>query len=521
MPVSKTLRTPGVYIVEEDAFPPSIVGVETAVPAFIGYTEKAELADKPIFFKPQKIESLDEFKSIFGGGFKANIVILGGTSESYDFSIVDKDNETQFYQLAENASSIFYLYASLNLFFKNGGEKCYVCSVGNYTNNGLNAGGAKVDADQLLQGLQAVADITEPAILVMPDATLLPTQETYSTAIKAMLAQCETLNDRVAILDVYDTLSLDQASDTFQSDMDTVIKAHRFNLGAENLSYGMSYFPFLKTDAYPVTDIDYTFFEGKGLQKILTVQANALYKDKALEGVMAFIANITECEIAEDPKKCTELNANLTNALPVLKEIIGQVALNLGILPPSGGMAGIFAQTDNTRGVWNAPANVSMTSVIAPTLNINTEMQEELNAPLDGKAINVIREFSGRGTVVWGARTQLGNSLDYRYIQVRRTLIYIEQSIKTAMQPFVFAANDDKTWVTVKASISNFLQQTWSQGGLFGSTASDAFSVECGLGSTMSTQDILDGKMIVQVKLCLIRPAEFIELTFMQELQKG
>jgi phage tail sheath protein FI len=104
---------------------------------------------------------------------------------------------------------------------------------------------------------------------------------------------------------------------------------------------------------------------------------------------------------------------------------------------------------------------------------------------------------------------------------VRRTLIYIEQSIKNALNPFVFAANDSITWVAVVSMVSNFLQGLWQQGGLMGATASEAYTVKCGLGSTMTAQDILDGYMIVQVTLQMIRPAEFIELTFKQQMQAG
>jgi phage tail sheath protein FI len=121
--------------------------------------------------------------------------------------------------------------------------------------------------------------------------------------------------------------------------------------------------------------------------------------------------------------------------------------------------------------------------------------------------------------VVWGARTLDGNSLDWKYIQVRRTLIYVEQSIEASLQPFVFAANDGKTWVAVTSMVSNFLQGLWSQGGLMGAKADEAFTVSCGLGSTMTPLDVLDGYMIVQVTLQMIRPAEFIELTFKQKMQ--
>lgn len=191
---------------------------------------------------------------------------------------------------------------------------------------------------------------------------------------------------------------------------------------------------------------------------------------------------------------------------------------DLTVLPPSGAMAGVYAQTDATIGVWNAPANVALADVAGTTFSLTNEQQEDLSVPVDGKAVNALREFTGRGTVVWGARTLDGNSNDYRYIQVRRTLIYIEQSIKNALNQFVFAANDGNTWSTVTGLITSFLTGLWSQGGLLGATAAEAFSVECGLGTTMTSQDVLDGFMRVQVTLQMVRPAEFIELTFEQAM---
>jgi phage tail sheath protein FI len=183
-------------------------------------------------------------------------------------------------------------------------------------------------------------------------------------------------------------------------------------------------------------------------------------------------------------------------------------------------MAGVMTFTDNTRGVWNAPANIALTAVDEPTIKVNDDRQGDLNKPIDGKAINVIRDFIGRGSVVWGARTLDGNSNDHRYVQVRRTLIYIEQSVKAALNQFVFAPNDGKTWVTVVSMVSNFLQDLWARGGLMGATPKEAFSVDCGLGTTMTGRDVLEGYMIVQVSLQMIHPAEFIELTFKQRMQE-
>ena len=103
---------------------------------------------------------------------------------------------------------------------------------------------------------------------------------------------------------------------------------------------------------------------------------------------------------------------------------------------------------------------------------------------------------------------------------MRRTLIYIEQSVKAAMNPFVFAPNDGKTWVIGRGDDRRTsCTDLWAQGGLMGATPQEAFSVQCGLGSTMTAQDVLEGYMIVQVTLQMIHPAEFIELTFKQKME--
>lgn len=182
-------------------------------------------------------------------------------------------------------------------------------------------------------------------------------------------------------------------------------------------------------------------------------------------------------------------------------------------------MAGIWAYNDSIRGVWNAPANLSLNQVTAPMVDLTDEEQGDFNVPLNGNAIDILRAIVNRGTVVWGARTLDGNSNDFRYVQVRRTLNYIEQSIKRALQEFVFAANDCGTWMTVTATISNFLTQFWQAGGLMGNKASEAFTVNCGVPTTMSGLDVLNGYMIVNVTVQLIHPAEFIELTFKQTMQ--
>ena len=131
-------------------------------------------------------------------------------------------------------------------------------------------------------------------------------------------------------------------------------------------------------------------------------------------------------------------------------------------------MAGVYTQNDTQRGVWNAPANVGLMSVTGATVKITDKMQHDLNVTVDGLAINAIREFTGRGTLVWGARTLDGNSNDWRYIQVRRTLIYIEQSVQLALAQVRVRAERLADLGDVTAMITSFLRDVWEAGGLAG-----------------------------------------------------
>lgn len=185
------------------------------------------------------------------------------------------------------------------------------------------------------------------------------------------------------------------------------------------------------------------------------------------------------------------------------------------LAPSQGAIAGIYAATDRERGVWKAPANVSLNGISGPALLLSNVEQDTLNVdPTTGKSINALRAFSGKGTLIWGARTLTGNDSEWRYVPVRRFFLFVEESISKASQPFVFEPNNAVTWVRVKAMITNFLINQWKAGALQGNQAEDAFFVKVGLGQTMSEQDVLDGKMIVEVGLAAVRPAEFIVLRF-------
>ena len=522
-------KTPGVYVTELDAFPPSVVGVETAIPAFIGYTEMADISGKPVYNQPIKIESMADYMSIFGVGFKP-VYEIGDAAEDaaekgdYDFKVYDPDTETmKYYVLTQTGTSRFNLYNSMRLFYANGGGTCYVVSVGDYTNGGQTPTGVTITAEKLLTGLAAIAEQVGPTILVVPEAILLADDEVedkpwesaqYQSIVRAMLEQCGNLQDRVAILDVYGSQY------TKKENLDAIIERFHLDVGDKALNYGMSYFPFLETTVVPVSDFNYMNIDqpGETLTTVLTWENINLYgKDTSRNiAVQADIDKMPDTTVEPD---VTKLNQNLVASLPLLTNILNVIVAKNDQLPSSGAMAGVYTYTDANKGVWNAPANIALSAVSRPSYKLTADQQGDLNVPVNGKAVDALREFPGRGTVVWGARTLDGNSNDWRYIQVRRTLIYIEQSIKNAMDPYVFAANDGNTWVKVTSMVSAFLQGLWSRGGLMGATASEAFTVQCGLGSTMTPQDILDGYMIVQVTVQMIRPAEFIELRFKQQMQ--
>jgi uncharacterized protein len=535
MPATRTYTTPGVYVAEKSAFPPSVVGVKTAVPAFIGYTEKAQVGGKPSEFIPVPISSMAEFEETFGREHRPLYFIKDAGADpkpdQYDFRVRQDDGSYKYYKLDISKDHGFNLYNSMRLFYANGGGECFVVSVGAYVQDvGGKPTPSTISPDALKKGLAAVQDQDGPTMLVIPDAVLLapgtdpqkPWVSTeYGDVVTAMLEQCELLQDRVAVIDVYGSQYL-VPPNVQQYKLADVVRSFSEEVGGKGLSYGMAYFPQLQTTVVPASQIQYsnlydTDADLTELKTVLKQEVKNLYgtTGRAVD-LDATIDKLAATNTADDVKT---YNDQLTAAIPLLGEMEAMVAQIESILPASAAAAGVMAYVDRTAGVWSAPANVTLAQVIKPMVPINDAQQGDLNVPVNGKAIDVVRQFPGRGTLIWGARTLDGNSNDYRYIQVRRTLIYIEQSIKTALNQFVFAPNNGQTWTTVVATISGFLQGVWSQGGLMGATASEAFTVECGLGSTMTGNDILEGYMLVQVTLQLLRPAEFIELTFKQTME--
>ncbi len=190
-------------------------------------------------------------------------------------------------------------------------------------------------------------------------------------------------------------------------------------------------------------------------------------------------------------------------------------------VPPSGAVAGAYARVDRERGVWKAPANVDILGA-EPQFPVSDAVDGYCNAPeTGGRAINVIRRFRGTGPLIWGARTLSSDKPTWKYVPVRRLFCAAEKDIKTAMSIALFEPNSAPTWERVRAAVESYLHSLWKQGALLGDTPEQAYFVEVGLGTTMTQDDIDNGKMIVKVGLAAVRPAEFIILQLTQDVVSG
>ena len=635
----KDRRTPGVYVTEFPAFPPTISGVSTAVPCFIGYTQKAEdpITKKQLYLEAVPIVSMTEFNSYFGFGkslannyqLKLAAPDSGPITPAPDFKAGSAQQQDKtislagmaacnvLYQSGDDAKNMYNLYLSMQMFYANGGGFCYVIAVGNYGNE-------KNKAD-LITGLDQARMVQDATMLVLPDACLL-TNDDYGAVATAMLGQAGELRNRVAILDLP---SITQTNDPKTLKANSQVFYEKISSAQDAFSYGAVYGPAVQSSFHSSDDLDFQVLadaskESGGspgtfnlaINHLLTSQAVGLYlsdpeklndvldkvataypldesktaavssadvevicnadgrevlRKKEGDGAFDAVLNSLPClataalDLATAPPapaaapadpgatadpatptssapptpaavkglcavrrkdstpgteiSTANLDKYLNNATPLLSQIEQVVAKRINVTPPSALMAGVWTKSDANNGVWNAPANMSLNLVLRPLVLLNDQEQGDYNIPANGQSISILRAQPGRGTVVWGARTLDGNSNDYRYIQVRRTLIYIEQSIKQSLQAFVFSSNDAQTWTTVTSMISNFLTTLWQAGGLMGSKPNEAFSVACGVPTTMTGLDVLNGYMIINVSLQLIRPAEFIELTFTQRMQ--
>lgn len=623
------MKTPGVYVVEKNAFPNSVVEVATAVPAFIGYTKFALNGTKSLHKSPWKISSLAEFVQYFGdepdakfsftetndsksfislnttGSFatlkssadayntafakaqaavdsavkaeaaveekedstddqkkEAKAVTVAATKKLTDLSIeyvnsvavftgvlaeanvaaadsksitdavkavtavtddLTSDAPTKkasdlktasdalvaavavfditkaaakFYSVSRTDS--YNLYYNMKFFFANGGGPCYIVSVGSYTDD--------FGRDALLSGIDTLLKEQEPTMVVVPEAVKLDNSQDCYDIQTAVVKHCGLGMNRIAILDIYDGDK--ERTDPVAGD---VVTNFRMAIGTEFLDYAAAYYPWLHTSVVSENEITFKNIDKDNLADLQTVLKSFS------PNLSSFINDMGNADV----NVRDTAHKVLYKQSPLYATIVKEMQAEVNLLPPSAAMAGIYTLTDHTKEVWKAPANTGLSNVISTAVNISYAEQEDLNVPMDGKGVNAIRFFTGEGIKVWGARTLDGNSLDWRYINVRRTMIMLEESIKNAAKAFVFDPNVANTWVIVRSTISNFLNGIWKRGGLAGAVPEDAYSVHIGLGDTMTPDDILEGIMRITVLVAISRPAEYIEITFMQQMQKS
>lgn len=646
--MATTYKTPGVFVEEIPKLPPSVAQVETALPAFIGYTETAldSSTGEDLTNKPTRIGSMVEYELYFGTGPAPTVTAVN----------IDSNNNFT----SATVSNTFFMYDSLQMFYANGGGDCYIVSVGKSDT------GTTIEASAFTDAMDELRKEDAPTIILFPDAVSLDDSDIASVQ-QAALLQCADLQDRVGLFDVKQD--------------DPLGTNFRNNIGINNLKYGAVYSPWLKVNlpktirytdvqsvikragiAVPlsgltsdtdvqalITEVEQAYadddnvttktvalngpdgnlsdgfsalvatFNGVGgnsnanlknlfdyvldigaqidefvnggagdkltLPDLLADVTAAITSnfDAVMEDVVAlnleaeaditagytatdFAAMVTPAswplasaaaasanisESNDNNRRIAavnllqpmfdELNTAYTNlvvntasaytktlddslalAFPVYKTIINGVSKSMTVMPPSGAVAGVYAQTDRTRGVWKAPANVSLNNVLAPETTFTASQLDNLNVDaVAGKSVNAIRYFTGKGTLVFGARTLAGNDNEWRYVPVRRFFNMVEESCKKSTEPFVFEPNGANTWVKIQGMIENFLTTLWRQGALQGVKPEHAFYVAVGLGKTMTSLDILEGRLIVEIGMAVVRPAEFIILRFSHKLAES
>lgn len=635
-----TYSTPGVYVEEITKFPPSVAQVETAIPAFIGYTEIAKKkADKDLNLVPTRITSLLEYETYFGGPEKETAITA---SVDVNGNVTSKIDATK--------RSPYLMYYSLQMYFANGGGPCYITSVGQYKGATLTVTGST-----LKKGLDEIRRMDEPTLLLFPDATSMAkaSHADYYSLCNDALTQCNELQDRFAIFDTFRDEEYSVGSDDFDP-----IDEFRNKISSEKdyAKYGAAYFPFLETIldySYDESKVTVTYSDGvdlglwadgisKGISTAnLASSLTSLIANRTTPGTFtayrkAVLENLTTTKAAlndiktklqsivnigeDDPSTLgaagdistwidgplelvfDAIKANqdglkaltsagdgvagisalvdgdiytdiygyaagaATTATLITTTILGATGvidvelaallsgldaldptaattvgldsiaetdnllynqIKLGIsqipiyLPPSSTVAGVYARIDKNNGVWKAPANVGLNYVIKPTVNVSHDEQASMNVHTTGKSVNAIRTFTGKGILVWGARTLAGNDNEWRYVPVRRFFNMVEESVKKASEQFVFEGNDANTWVRIRAMIENFLNLQWRAGALTGAKPEQGYYVRVGLGQTMTAEDILNGYLNIEIGMAVVRPAEFIVLKFSHKMQEA
>ncbi len=513
-----TYLTPGVYIEEMPSGSMPLSAAGTAVAAFVGFTQKAPIDDPkdPDGLRPRMVTNWTQYKKHYGGFTNSALLPL-----------------------------------AVHGFFLNGGGRCYIVRIPHRT-----SGRAAITAgkDQPILDFISCAEDGEVVVDVAPTAPAAATKDKPAAATKDK-------HDAPPTFDVV-VKRAGKIEEKFEGL--TLAKGNRNVATVINQASALIEVITKVDEATPVVAKSYTLapptklevktstFDGdaqrrEGVQGLVIaddvtmVMVPDLYT-AAMAGrtepdpdlwVGVQKALIAHCEgeanrmaILDPPpgldpqgvKAWSDLvgydSKFATLYYPWLKvdNPAGTNGNKTVFVPPCGHMAGIWARTDNTRGVWKAPANETVLGVLDVQSQI-TKLEQEILNP-DG--INAIRAFGSRGLKVWGARTLSRTDPSWKYINVRRLFNMVEATIMDGTQWVVFEPNDQALWQRVNRTVYAFLLGLWRDGALFGASPEEAFFVKCD-GETNPPESIDEGKLVVEVGLAPVKPAEFVIFRFSQK----
>lgn len=509
--------SPGVYVEEIELGPRPIEGVSTSTAGFLGETLRGP--DEPRF-----ITGFEEFKRLYGGH-------------------VDIDKST--------------LPFAIDGFFKNGGQRCFVARIVDanalfmtmthdakiqFQAIGPGAWGNRIAAKIEAANLQVVGEPARFKLTVMywdvaPPGGDTPVDPTLASTITDVNRREPT------ILEVYDNLSVVSTSvDFFETTVNgssSLIRVDHIDpntppttpalkqlkmlapdgvAGTDGAAAVIADYEGGNRDTFPKDDTSYkTGLLGfEQIDEIAIVVAPDYHRlDPEFEVIISHCARMRDRFAITHSNPKTDTLANIDGITPppdttfaafytpwirVYNPLIFQDSL----VPPSGHVAGIYAKTDVERGVFKAPANEIVVGARSLQFQITKRNQDLLNP----KGVNCVRAFPGRGILLWGARTCSRNTL-WKYVSVRRYFLYVGESIDEGTQWVVFEPNDERLWARVNQTITQFLITEWRNGALMGTKPSEAFFVKVDR-TTMTQNDIDNGRLICIIGLAVVKPAEFV-----------
>jgi len=483
---------PGVYIEEIEIGAKPIEGVSTSTGGFLGPTERGPTS-------PMFITNFGDFQNKFGG-------------------------------FVENS----YLAYGIEGFFRNGGQRCFVGRI-----IGKGAGTAKITLKKEKDLIEIIAvgpgEWGNNVVVKIEDATLYKKDKNqlfkmtviyWNKTVEGIEEdKLKALGDP-NVIESYDNLSpVEASSDYFEkriNDISNLIKIGKKGEGRPDpgiikLAEGS------KGDEIKKEDYtgDPTAGPGKrtglaGFKEVDDINIVCVPDETSVEGLTSDIVN--HCEELKDRfaiLQAKQTAGPISQLVPPLDskyaafyypwiKIIDPVTGVKKMIPPGGHIAGIYARSDIERGVHKAPANEVVRGAQELQFSLTKAEQDILNP----KGVNCTRVFPGRGIRVWGARTVSSDPL-WKYLNVRRLFLYVEESIERGTQWVVFEPNDEKLWARVKQTIIQFLTGVWRGGALMGLTPDEAFFVKCDR-TTMSQDDIDNGRLIIKIGIAPVKPAEFV-----------